>query len=537
MTLAAACGWSLVRSLVIALAAWPVCNSQVAWLSNLERRQRRLAWIALLIPFLCPELWTGYAWKDIGVRLANLDFWSVIPWSLFSLSPEEAVSRDGVVNELLLDLLLFFRAVPVGTVAMYFAPPPPLTREAVHCRKLAVSGEGAICGAGFAPAPRQAGRLMHWQGWFDVWTKVHTTPQLKLAWLKFALYGRFYTAIPAVSLMFLVAFQEFELASLIGRPAWTVLLFDAQVGGLMLSESLRLTALPVVCQFVILAPLLWTILTNRANALPQRRAERPLPRGMQFALWLLVLAGLIVTCGIPAFLVGGGTVAGLRRVVQDRLQLRMLLNEIFVGLTYALTAAVAAAWIAAGMFRAARTSRLAAAGAFAFALPGLCGSLVLSLALIHLLQFPVARFAYKTPLSLTAGLILFLLPRAMALRLLLSSGNSAGPGRAGQHVATLLNSSSDPAVGERARELSWQLRWRGEFWSAALLSYWVFFDLTLAYLLAPVSIVSAPVMLYNQMHFAKNAILSALVFLTVLVPVLIFMTAAAARRLLFRWFL
>ena len=30
--------------------------------------------------------------------------------------------------------------------------------------------------------------------------------------------------------------------------------------------------------------------------------------------------------------------------------------------------------------------------------------------------------------------------------------------------------------------------------------------------------------------------LSAIVFLTVLVPVLIFMTAAAARRFLFRWF-
>ena len=75
------------------------------------------------------------------------------------------------------------------------------------------------------------------------------------------------------------------------------------------------------------------------------------------------------------------------------------------------------------------------------------------------------------------------------------------------------------------------MRWRGEFWSVALLSYWVYFDLTLAYLLAPVTIVSAPVMLYNQMHFGKNAVLSALVFLTVLVPVLILTTAAAARRL------
>jgi hypothetical protein len=38
------------------------------------------------------------------------------------------------------------------------------------------------------------------------------------------------------------------------------------------------------------------------------------------------------------------------------------------------------------------------------------------------------------------------------------------------------------------------------------------------------------------MHFGKNAVLSALVFLTVLVPVLIFTLAAAARRFLLRWF-
>ena len=137
MTLAAACGWSLVRSLVVALAAWPICKSQVAWLAGMERRQRRLAWLALLIPFLCPELWAGYAWSGFGVRLANSGLWSLFPFGLLSFSPQAIVTRDAAVDELLLDLLLFFRAVPVGTVAMFFAPPPPLSREAMYCRKLA----------------------------------------------------------------------------------------------------------------------------------------------------------------------------------------------------------------------------------------------------------------------------------------------------------------------------------------------------------------------------------------------------------------
>ena len=29
--------------------------------------------MTLLIPFLCPELWAGYAWSGFAVRLANTD--------------------------------------------------------------------------------------------------------------------------------------------------------------------------------------------------------------------------------------------------------------------------------------------------------------------------------------------------------------------------------------------------------------------------------------------------------------------------------
>jgi ABC-type spermidine/putrescine transport system permease subunit II len=487
MTLAAACGWSLIRSLIVALAAWPVCHLQVTWLSGLERRQCRLAWMALVIPFLCPELWSGYAWSNFAVRLADTGL-----WNLFPLPPMSIIARDAAIDELVLDLLLFFRTVPVGTVAMFFAPPPPLSREALHCRKLVSFG--------------LRDRL-----WF-------------------ALYGRYYTAIPATALMFLVAFQEFELASLIGRPAWTVWLFDAQAGGLAISESLRLTVLPVVCQSIVLVPLLWTILTSRSNQSPREQQARQLARRTRWTLWFVVVVGLAMTCVVPAILVGGGTVDGLRRVVQNSLQLRMLLKEILVGAGYALTAAAAATFIATFVIRAASASRLAAAGMFWVAIPGLVGSLVLGLALIHLFQQPFARFAYKTPLSLLAGFIVFLLPRSMALRLLLSAGNSTG-----LYLATLLRESGAMPARDRARELTWRLRWRGEFWSVALLAYWAFFDLTLAYLLAPVTIVSAPVMLYNQMHFGKNAILSALVFLTVLVPVLMIVMVAAMRRFLFRW--
>jgi len=517
MTLAAACGWSLVRSLVVALIAWPICKRQSFWLQGMDHRLRRQAWILLMIPFLCPELWTGYAWSGFALRLAGTEFWRFFPASLFP-SPQAIVARDAAVDELLLDLLLLFRALPVGTLAVYFAPPPPLSAAAIHCRNLAIESR-----MGFQARPSFFVRT---------WMSALRFQKVQLGWLRFALQGNWHTALPALALMFLVSFQNFELASLLGRPAWTVWLFDAQVGGLALHESLRLVILPVVCQIVVFLPIASWILTSRSPPSLQAPFASPISRRCHSVLWGLLFVSVAVTIAVPAILVGRATLEGLDRIFQDAARLTTLLKEILVGSTYALVAAVASALVASKLLQRARISWLARGSALMCSLPGLFGSLVLSLALIHLLQKPYVHVLYKTPPALALGLALFLLPRAMALRFLLWSSRR----RAGAHLATLLGESSSVTVRDAGRELNWQLKRRAEFWGVGLLAYWAYLELTIAYLLAPVSIVSAPVMLYNQMHFGKNATLSALVVLTVLVPALIFVLAAISRSFLFRWF-
>ena len=57
----------------------------------------------------------------------------------------------------------------------------------------------------------------------------------------------------AAGLVFLLAFCDFEMASLWNLKTWTVSLFDAQAGGLAIRESLRLAASPLGAQIAALA--------------------------------------------------------------------------------------------------------------------------------------------------------------------------------------------------------------------------------------------------------------------------------------------
>jgi ABC-type Fe3+ transport system permease subunit len=304
------------------------------------------------------------------------------------------------------------------------------------------------------------------------------------------------------------------------------------VGGLALNESLRRALWPVIWQVAIAAPLILWVLTRSTQTATRYRNSRPLTIVWSATLWCIALASVIVVCVIPIVFIGQGTLEGLTRVFQNTAQFHALLKEILIGMAYALVGALASAMLVAWLARAAHASRLALAGIISAAIPGLFGSLVLGLALIQLLQQPYVRVFYKTPLALVTGMTLFLMPRAIMLRLFLCLSRQPS----GLHLATLLDEAPSKTVRDAASELAWQMRWRGEIWSAALLAWWAFLDLTIFYLLAPVTIVSAPVMLYNQMHFGKNSVLSALVFLTAAVPALSFTAALAGRRFLFRWF-
>ena len=198
-------GITTLRAFVVLFVAMPICW----WLTNFMRTyaRSRSIWLLLLLPAIVPRMLTGYGYANFSISLVPYPLW----------------------NELLYAVLLLISIVPVGTVLCYFAPPPPLSPEAIHCQTLATQGPSKL----------------NWQRLLNS-------------------YGRF---SGAAGILLLLAFQEFELASLLGVVSWTVWLFDAQAGGLMLRASLQYALVPLFVEFC-------DFCTRRVRRLEEYKVDR-----------------------------------------------------------------------------------------------------------------------------------------------------------------------------------------------------------------------------------------------------------------------
>jgi hypothetical protein len=501
MSLAAACGWSLARSTGVAIAAAPVSICIERRMRSFTGPARTFAWGFLLVPFLFPTLLSGYAYSGSSLGLVRAGIWTILPASMAAAIREWLAANNGIVDEVLLCALLLSKVVPVGTMLLRFAPEPAYSPMAWRCRQL-------------ASAPGKS-RLARFRDWWE-----------------YAKYGPYRSVLAATGLIFIVAFQEFELPSLLNRSAWTVWLFDAQVGGLELSESLRSAIWPLTLQVFIVVPLWWVL--RRARGTPRRHlTELRITRLSAWRDCLYLLAAFCLACLIPVTLVGSETVRGLAAIAGNRSQLERLSRETVAGVAFALAASWIALRLAEWEFRrGAPGSRFAKWIVPVLALPGLFGPLVMSLGLVSILQWSALNVVYRTPVSLVCGLTLHLLPRALLLTALARAVDQSSS----RYAALLLGQARDSVRARAADELRWRLGGAARFGILAVLTYWGYLELTVAYLLGPTTIVSVPVLLYNQMHFGKNAVLSAMTFLAVVVPVALFIATAALRPVIRRFF-
>ncbi|MCH9654240.1 MAG: hypothetical protein K0U89_10265 [Planctomycetes bacterium] len=462
MSLATICGVTLLRSLIISILG-VLLSRPLSHLINAGHSKRAfLLLILILAPFLVPELIVGYAWSLISLKLVHYP----------------------LLIELIYSSLVLLKVVPVGIVCFYFSS-PFISTEADYIRKSVNSNSTQL-----------SDLKTHWS--FFLWK--HVLPSL-----------------PVGALLFLLAFQEFEMASLIYRDSWMVWIFDAQAGGVPISETVSFLTGPLLIELVVIVGVLYFLSRIRLQPrLDQLSNVKKTSFSSTLQSWGYVLAAFLVIVVIPFSLTGWGGVISLGSLFQNQLQLTETLRECTWGLVYGVTSAIAAWGMAAFFFSRNQPRQLKILG-FLFCLPGLCGSLTLSIVMANLFLTESGHWLYDTPLAFFIALVLFLFPRAVFLKLIILASQENDS----LFLTRLLSRSKNHTQSQSGGHLHWSVNGKMQYWAVVLLAFWAYWDVTISSILAPNNTMTSSIRLYGLMHYGQNSVLSAMTFLSFCIPVLI----------------
>ncbi len=495
--------------------------------------------LLLLVPFFMPGLVVGYAYRNASLSLVQT------PW----------------LNELLYLAVMIAQLTPVAVLALEWLPAAEM------------SGAGAFLLGQVRQQPwRQRIQAILVGEWPRPWT--------------------------AFVIAALLCFQEVEVATLMQARGWAEWIFTKQAGGVELSEVWRFLLLPVGYGLGLVVPVLWYWLSRREtrgerratevpSAVPQLSTLNPQRSYLLFA-WLLVVVWPVTSLGIGAIrgrdtihlrtpiwweigdaLIQAGTVTallwGLFRLIDH-----FRMSPSFSPLPPGEGPGVREPQLG-GDLRTTKPSENAldpfpqyadsqqpdanphphphthrergARGRWwrgllvALILPGLLGSLALGLAVFEFCQRMGVQPSYS-PVPLVAAMVLFLLPRALAMRMMLhrSEGQSnlflarqMGERRevrderlepAGEPEPDSVPQPSTLNSQLSGRSIVWQLHGAGRFWTLALLFWWSYLELTLPSLLRPAGMAPAPMRLYNFLHYGHIPGLAAMLVVVLGVPVL-----------------
>ena len=428
-TLAGICRSFIVGGAGIGLGylAGPVLGSP-----SLRSNRRILLLVLCVLPVFAPPLLTAYAYARLSLPLVHY------PW----------------LKELAYIAVVSCRFAPLGALLFHFFP-PALGASGRHCH--------------------------------------HTLRQHGGVGVTGMIWRRSLADTPGVAfvVVFILAFQEFEIASLTGVNAWTVELFDAHAGGLPWQDSLRLAALPFLVQIALVAMLLckmmsrWFGVGQMGQVVPAFKARR------RYAAWGAAAVCAAVVTLVPVVLVSREAVVGFRQLWGSFALQKELVASTLFGLSGGIVAFVVATTV---------KNRWG----WCVVAIGLCGPLLVALGAVRVFQSRLLHVIYDSPLPLIVALTILLLPLALFLEHLCRRG-SAG---VNSHVAKL----------SEALRPRWTIQGRRSLGSALLLCLLAYTELTASAILAPPGMTTAPVRLYNLMHYGQTEVLSAMTITTFMVP-------------------
>ena len=483
MTFSDACLASLLRALAAGLLVIPLSRWQCEFLNQRRATTRNLALCLLLVPFFTPELIVGYAYAKFSLLPA-------IP----ALGGSESLQRGlsqwvehfTSSGHVLYVFLMAMKVAPVAALARQFAPQPAITDEALHCHRLLRQNAASLTDW----------RIQHWSMW--------CRGPLRRAAIPFAIG-------------FLFVFQEFEIASLMAIPAWTVHLFDAQFQGLQLSVTLQRVVFPIAIELLVIVPILLVVARRQPvlgdSAVPVRMSTRANRLG--FVSLLLSVFFLTI---LPCHVIGTSGFNGLSLFWKNSVMLSSFAKELMTGFLLAAAASVGA-WLVSGFLLRQSTgpasSKVWRIVTVAICVPGLAGPLAISLQILTIIQLPGVSSLRSTPFPSLLAFLLFLLPRAI---MLLAAFRLLSTRQSSDALASFVARSRSPKSPLSVASLSWHVFARSHFWVLVALFYWGFTNLTVSSILNPPSIVPLPVRLYNLMHYGQNGPLSVMALLSVVAP-------------------
>lgn len=430
----------------------------------------RLMWAIVLLPLLVPTLMVGYAYLN---------------WSL-SMVLQPRVQEAAYVA------LLAGKLLPVAVLVWYFAPPPPVDDAARHIAK---------------------------------WSNLHWRPG-------FVLRGRWRSGVTAASIVFLLAYTDRELATVLEVQSWTRKLFEQASFRTPLVDIARDFAPAIITQVVVvalaIAMLIWTHRRVRNERLaPRDGSPVQVVAGRAFALTVVGTACAFL-CLYPLWFVTWDAVGLFHDWITSQTLARELPTfaercgqSLFAGLYFALPATVltyAAAWV---------VHRTMVPLMIAAAVPGAFGALLVALVMQNAFQWPPINGVYDNrwlPVPLVVALVLLLLPVAILLMGLLGARSQSEA----VHAARMLG--HEGRRKQWSRSLLWRLHDRPRVWLGLLLFVLAWFEYSATTILYPTGREPLTVIAYNNMHFGQTGQLSARVLVNFIAPVMIVALAVVVAR-------
>ncbi|MDZ4817029.1 MAG: hypothetical protein SGI71_12290 [Verrucomicrobiota bacterium] len=304
--------------------------------------------------------------------------------------------------------------------------------------------------------------------------------------------------LASAAVIFLLAFNEFELASLMTVPTWTVTIFEMQAGGYPLLDSFRGLLKPFLIQLLPLCVLLgiaWKWAAGQAVV-----AEESL-KPLQPWQWIPTIVAFFGVTFIPLGMTTLSAVGGFREVLRNFALGSDILFSVGVSVMVSLLTLCLLSQVR-------RRNYLCA-----LAIPGLTGSLFIALVLVALFQNDILNRMYDTPVPLTIALTLIFLPMTIVCWFIADRfGKSTS--------AYLAHYLAEQTHGNKARALHWKITHSPKLLVMLIVFYFAYLELTASALLAPSGSMPVTVRLYKLMHYGKTSGFSAMTILSILVPVL-----------------